>query len=328
MSRLGSLLKTALWGAVTLTVFTTNLRAGDELNDVDEANLSRFSELIGQSLHKRALAEGSATFLNDPDVIVTPGTDDGYGGDPSDKPTDVPQTESGTVDLPFITRKSGAAELLALEALYQTLMFYGVVHIVEREGSKKSFRVVETRSGNFKNLTSLDVAFAIRTFSLYITALLCNDPSMSNFSRLLQQVKPEELGLRFKYDMAWALLGNHLPREPNDIFALGSRWRGVHQIFASTKSLSTMPQGQSSELRSWLTSLGDVVNILTRLNKLMCFVDARPDPREEIKKRSVINALLRIDRGLNDRYADLKEIIDEIDKETKAAKIEELKRNP
>lgn len=329
---------------VVTSIFPINrVRADDEsLTEAQEEQLSHFTEALGKHLDKAAFDEARGLSLMDqmggPDVIVTPGngSDDGYGGDPRDNPTPYPYPDVDTtgLDLPFVSRKSGAAELIASKVLYQTLMFYGVVHIIEKQGSKKTFKIVQSKSGYFKSLTSLDIAFAIRAFSLYIVGLLCNDPSQMNFARLIQQVKPEQLGLRFKYDMAWALLGNYLPREPNDMFKLGTRWKGLSQIFQTTRTLN-MPAGSSgtgassgtvAEMRNWVTSLGDVVNIVTRLNRLMCFVDVRPDPREEIKKRMLTNALLTMDKELTENYADIKDLVDQVEKESKASKVDELKR--
>jgi len=270
-------------------------------------------------------------FMQAPDVIVKPGDgeDNGYGGNPSDEPssggsyTDIDTSE---LDLPFSGRRSGAAELIALETLYQTLMFYGVIHVVERQGNKKSFKIVQSRSGYFINLTALDVAFAIRAFSQYIVALLCNEPTQENFSKLLSQFKPEEIGLRFKYDMAWALLGNYLPKDANDIFKMGTKWKTITQIFATTQSIRSMDPASASHFRTWVAGLGDVMNMVVRLNRIMCFVDVRPDPREEIKKRILVKNLLTIDKGLGDRYGEMKELLDEIFAASRAVMASELQK--
>jgi len=333
----------ALLVSITGTTYAEETGDDEIVSPTQEDQLSRFSDFLHQSLNRRAQVEGSGiNFLsppNDgnpagPDVVITPGGgtgyDDGFGGDPRDNPNPYPYPDVDTtgLDLPFITRKSGAAELLALEALYQTLMYYGVVHIVEKKGTRRDFKIIESRSGYFKDLTSLDIAFAIRAFSLYVVAMLCNDPSQANFAKMLSQVKPEEIGLRFKYDMAWALLGNYLPREPNEVMKLGTKWKALNQVLGSTRSLGTYNKEQVGTLKTWATSIGDVVNILSRLNKLMCYVDIRPDPREEIKKRMVTRGLLDMKKRLDERYADLKDLVDAVAKEGKKEQLDTLKKAP
>lgn len=331
---------------LALTTFIGQLRAqpeSDERSGLTEAQdkaLSIFAEELDRRLTKRKIADASGF---GPDVIITPGGsgtgEDGFGGDPTDGTTPYPDIDTTGIDLPFVTRKSGAAELIALETLYQTLMFYGVVHIVDRKGSRKEFRIIESRSGYFKNLSTLDLAFAIREFSRYLVALMCNDPSQANFDRLISQTNIEEIGLRFKYDMAWTLFGNFLPREPNDMYKLGTRWKALTQILQSTRALnipSSDEAGSSGkdssivlgELRSWASSLGDVVNVIQRLNKMMCFVNIRPDPREEMKKRRGINFLAELDKRITDRYADLKDLVDQVILEGKKAQIKSIKEEP
>lgn len=327
--------------ATCLYTNSTFANSEDEvLTEAQEEALSNFSENLQGWLDRRASLEGSEnslmmSLMNPPtggDVIITPDNpDNGFPGNPGDGPIPIPPTDGmpgdfgspGGFDFPTFTRKSGAAEIIALESLYQTLMFYGVVHIIERKGTRKDFKIIQSKNGYFKNVTSLDVAFAIRTFSLYIQALLCNDPSQKNVRRMLGQVKWEEIGLRFKYDMAWALLGNLLPKEPNQIMKLGTRWKALSQLLSSIPTLSAqMGKEQSSELRSWASSITDVVNILSRLNKLMCFVDVRPDPREEIGKRTVVKALLELDKRTTERYSELKDLLDQVEKEGKRAQVD------
>jgi hypothetical protein len=268
-------------------------------------------------------------YLAGDDEIVIPDFDDqGFGDDdafnPFPDPTDDPlDFDLPNLPFPYSSRRSGASEILALEVLYQTFMFYGVIHIVEKQRHTVKFKVIRSKSGYFKNLTKLDVAYAIREFSRFFLAHLCNKSTMANFYDAFAQVPPEEIGLRFKYDMAWALLGNTLPKEPNAIYAMGTRWKALNQILRSTDSIKGNSTEQK-ELKSWASSVTDVVNILSRLNKLMCYVDIRPKPKDELKKRIVVKKILRMEARLRDRYSKFKELLDSVENEAKKAQLSTL----
>lgn len=273
----------------------------------------RTQDLSGE---RRGLQSGDIISPEMPDGVP----EDFFPDEPSDSFPDF--DGGGGFPFPGNTRsQEGASYLVAMEVLYQTLNFYGVRHYVEQDGRRVKFKIVESEEGYFQNLNNLDVAFALREFSRYLTAHLCNKPTFENFYEAFIQVRPEELGFRFKYDMAWALLGNSLPREPNDVFLMGQRWKALNQILNNVGSINTR-QEEMQELRKWLTSLTDVMNVLTSLNRLMCFVDIRPDAKEELRKRIVITKLLNMDRELMQRYG---EIYEEIRKEEEKAKLSSLR---
>lgn len=225
---------------------------------------------------------------------------------------------------PNFSSRQGASYLVAMEVLYQTLNFYGVTHYLEKKGSSVDFRVIESRSGYFTELTKFDVAFALREMSRYLSALLCDNPSVENFYRAFAQIPPEEIGLRFKYDMAWALLGNYLPREPNEVFLIGKRWAALSKILNGVKTLNS-PE-ETRELKQWINVISDVMGVITQLNRLMCFVDVTPNAKEEIKKRFVVKKLLDMQRELFERYDEFKEIVDQFSDEGLADQLAQLRQ--
>lgn len=241
--------------------------------------------------------------------------------DPIDQPYD-PINNYGYYPFPISTR-NGSGERVAMEVLFQTLSYYGVAHIAEKKGTQIEFKILKSRYGYWTNLTKLDVSYAVREFSRYLTAHLCGQSTMANFYQAFAQVPMEEIGLRFKYDFAWALLGNSLPKEPNELLTLNTRWKALQQILSSPSTAQTM-KADGRELKAWATSISDVVQILTRLNRLMCYVDIRPNPRDEIKKRIVINKFLEMDRQLNEHYQEYKDILDAAQKTGRAAQIQSV----
>jgi hypothetical protein len=291
--------------------------------------LSDFAEFLGQSFNQRMLRDSTAaragelgaSLLSGADEVITPDSGDDAFGDPSDDPSEF---DSGSI---FISRKSGAADRIAYEVLYQTLNYYGVVHFIEKSPTGRyQFRVIESKSGYFRDLSTLDVAFAVREFSRYLVALLCGEPTQENFYKLFAQVPLEEIGFRFKYDMAWALLGNQLPRQPNQIFELGGKWEALNRILSTTKSLEGIDADSKKELQIWWRSLSDVINLLVKLNKLTCYIDARPNPREELKKRKVIRDLLKLELEFIARNEQGKALLEKAKKEGAKDQIAELRR--
>jgi hypothetical protein len=298
-----------------------------KIKEVDA--LSDFAEFLGQTFQERMLRDSTAarseelgaSLLTGPDEVITPDSGDDAFGDPSDSPSDF---DSGSI---FISRKSGAADRIAYEVLYQTLNYYGVVHFIEKSPTGRyQFRVIESKSGYFRDLATLDVAFAVREFSRYLVALLCGEPTQENFYKLFAQVPLEEIGFRFKYDMAWALLGNQLPRQPNQIFELGGKWEALNRILSTTKSLEGIDSDSKKELQIWWRSLSDVINLLVKLNKLTCYIDARPNPREELKKRKVIRDLLKLELEFIARNEQGKALLEKAKKEGAKDQIAELRR--
>lgn len=304
--------------------------AASSISEKEEMQLSRFIEILDSQLTEISMADAEGMqprILSGPDDLITPTSpEDGFPDGPSDGGLPIPDIDTGGLDLPYLSRKSGAANIIAAKTLLQTLLFYGVVHVVETNGSRKTFKVIQSRSGYFKDLTTIDVAFAMQTFSNYIVALLCNDPHIYNMHRLLTQLKDAEIGLRFKYDMAWALLGNYLPREANDIYRLGTQWRTFSRVAESTSKMPGVSRESASSLKQWFSTLSQIIGIANNLSKLTCFVDVRPDPREELIKRQVIESLLEMQKETREAYEDIGEVVDLLEKETREAQLTELRR--
>jgi hypothetical protein len=206
--------------------------------------------------------------------------------------------------------RQGSSFIIAMEVLYQTLQFYGVDHVLEKKGSVIDFRIIESKRGYFRDLDRIQVAFALQEFSNYLNAHMCNQPTVENFYRIFSQVPAEEIGLRFKYDMAWALLGNYLPRQPNAAFALGARWTALGSILGNSSTIRGQVEDEK-ELASWTNMLSDAVNVVQHLSRLMCYVDIRPKPKEEIKKRITINNLLQLSARMFESYDRFSPLIDE-----------------
>jgi hypothetical protein len=271
---------------------------------------------------QEAVAQGREAF--DPPT-PRPGTDldDLYGEDPVNRPslpgsTPFDPGPGGSYGGGFgtgigLNSRQGAAYLIAMESMYQTLNFYGVKHYLEKTPASVDFKIIESKSGYFTKLNRLDVAFGLREFARYLTAHLCNDPSIDNFYKALSQVPAEEIGLRFKYDMAWALMGNFLPRQPNSTYVIGTRWSALGKIINTSKTFGANTN-EGKELQKWGGIISDIVGLLGSLNSLMCFVDIRPKPKEEIRKRIVLTKLLNMERDLNAHYGPLKQLIDDAKK--------------
>jgi len=296
----------------------------------EEAKLDKFLLKMDDHFEKlnsirRTSEKDSVYSLGNPDPVITPAfPDDGFPTSPTDQPIDY--GGDGYFPFPTFQRRNGAAEGVAMVALYETLNFYGVVHVLEKKGTRIEFTVLKSKNNYFNNLTKLDVAFAIREFARYLTAMLCGQGTMDNYYQVISQVPPEELGVRFKYDMAWALMGNTLPKEPNEIFKAGARWSALQQVLSSGSVSKDGTGTQSKELHSWLSSVGDIMGALQRLNKLMCYVDVRPDPKEELKKRVVVTKFLDMDRKLTENYNQLKPYVDEALKQQRASQISTLRQ--
>lgn len=330
------------------------LQAGDpsEVTDFQETDLNlspgeeaRLDQFLLQMDHqiKAQIPEGAMGIADDISHPINPGDypgDINFPTDPTDSQPYDPTTGSDYFPFPS-TSRTGASEKVALEVLFQTFMFYGVTHILEKKGTQIDFKVIRSKYNYFTDITKIDIAYAIREFARYLNAHLCGQATMQNFYRAFAQVPAEEIGLRFKYDMAWALLGNSLPREANQVMKLGTRWKALDQILSTTSVLRTPSSeptdigsapigkagGQIRELRSWATSIRDVVNVLTRLNKLLCYVDIRPNPKEELKKRVVVGKILEMGRRLTERYSEFKELLDQVNKQGKSEQISNIRKN-
>ncbi len=203
----------------------------------------------------------------------------------------------------------GAAYLVAMEVLYQTLEYYGVRHYFGKKGSRVEFEVISSKDGYFGSLDSAQIAFALREFSRYLTSHTCNDPSMENFAKMFSQIPLEELGLRFKFDMAWALMGNYLPKEANSIYRMSQKWSIINQAASGQRSL---PSQDGQSLSQYLTYINDAINFIQAMNRSHCFVDVRVNPREEILKRVTVKKFLNLERSLFERYSENHELIQAI----------------
>lgn len=276
----------------------------------------KLDQIIG-NFHALSVQEETKTAkrLAGPDDTTIP---DPFPSDPTNPGGLDPNFDWGNLDPTgsLVTRKNGSSERLAAYVMLQTLNFYGVKHYYKKDGARTDFKIVSSKNGYFMSLTKLDIAYAIREFGRYITAHLCGQATPENFYRLFSQIP--EVGLRFKYDMAWALLGNNLPKEPNQIMKMGSRWSTMSKIINGTSALRTGGgdlSGTKSDVQTWSNNIKDIVNVMTQLNGLMCYVDLRPIPREEIKKRIVIKKFLQMEVELNNEYAKYKDIIDQANRQ-------------
>lgn len=231
--------------------------------------------------------------------------DDVFPPNPISRPL-IPSSRS---PYPGFIPTHGAAYLVAMEVLYQTLEYYGVKHYFGKKGSRVEFEVISSKDNYFGSLDSAQVAFALREFSRYLTSHTCNDPSIENFSKMFAQIPLEELGLRFKFDMAWALMGNYLPKEANSIYQMSQKWSVINQAATGQRSL---PAQDGQSLSQYLTFITDAINFLQAMNRSNCFVDISIDPREEILKRVTVKKFLNLERSLFERYAENYEIIQAI----------------
>lgn len=299
--------------------FTTSILVANPTTEEDWGLTNSEQQKLDQIIdhfHDLSVADElkTSSHMSGPDDTTYP---EPFPTDPTNPGTTDPNFDWGSLDPTgsLSARKNGSSERLSAYVLLQTLKFYGVKHYYKKDGSRTDFKIIESKNGYFMNLSKLDVAFAIREFARYITAHLCNQATPENFYRLFSQIP--EVGLRFKYDMAWALLGNSLPKEPNEIMKMGARWKTLSSVIASTSALKTGGDASTTkpEIQGWATSIRDIVNILTQLNGLMCYVDLRPIPRDEIKKRVVIKKFLQMEIEMSAEYAKYKDIIDQANKQ-------------
>lgn len=217
----------------------------------------------------------------------------------------------------------GASFIVAMEVLYQTLNFYGVEHTMTRKGNTIEFKVIHSAKGNFQYVDNTSVAFALHEFSRYLNAHMCNQPTIENFYKVFAQVPPEEIGLRFKYDMAWALLGNYLPRQPNASFTIGSKWAALGKILDSSSTFRGQVENDK-ELTHWSNLMADLLGIVQELNRMMCYIDIRPRPIHEIKKRIALDNVIGLERKLASNYERYSQIVDLAEEEGTRQKLERM----
>ena len=270
--------------------------------------------------------------LAGPDETTSP---DPFPSDPTNGPLDPGYMDPyayGT-DGSLIARKNGSAELIAAKVFLETLKFYGVKHYMKKVGPQIEFKIIESKKGYFSTLTKLDVAYAIREFGRFLTAYMCGNASPENFYIMFNQIA--EVGLRFKYDMAWALLGNSLPKEANGVYKLNTRWNAFSKILVESKVFRSNSGNSDDpdysgptmkpEMKSWLSGITDVVSIMTKLSALVCMTDLRPDPKLEIKKKVVVKKLLEIQSSMKKEYDQIKEVMEAVEKQAAAEQLKILK---
>lgn len=325
---------------VLISILNFGLKAEDqELQDWESNQLDMLIGYTDRYIESRSMHDAIESSGGHLSNLIDPSSpdprrdiDDLFGDNPVNRPISL--GTNSYFPLPSTNLNRGATYLIALETLYQTLQFYGVKHVVERTDFGVEFKVIESPNGVFKKLNKIDVAYALREFSRFLTAHFCNDPSPQNIYRAFSQVAPEEIGMRFKYWMAFALLGNTLPRQPNEILKVGTRWASLSRILNGTRSLgmgsagSPFQPNESRELLRWIGVMGDVSNLLTQFSGLMCYVDIRPNPKEEIMLRSVVKSLIKMQVDFENRYGPLQELLNQAEREGLNLQIKTLREAP
>ncbi len=264
-----------------------------------------------------SIGAGFSQVQGQEDIVNPVVTDPDHPGDFPLDPVDTP-LDFGYSSYPLtMNNRRGSLYDISRALLYETLTFYGVAHIARSKNYRVRYQGLASKFGYFTDLDDAVVNQAIAEFSRYFNAHLCSMPVAQNFYKAFNQLPrsgnsllSERLAMRFKNDFAWALLGNSLPREPNQVMLLNSQWNVLKQLAAGTSVL----QGDR-ELRSLVAMVSDLLNLGKTLNKVNCFVDIRPNPREEIKKRTLIRQILEMRRYLDFRYDEYQEIVDRFKEE-------------
>jgi|GEM_PF-4258256 len=290
----------------------------NQLSASERDSIDEFTLRLGKFFKHQEKRDQLATSKNGNEALQDPGDlpDSGSGDDLNDvyqeDPINSPISYDDSSYFPFPGSygRDGAAYIIGMEVLYQTFKYFGVEIAIQRTNSQVDFHIIKSKSGYFKNITKLDVVYALQEFARYLKAHLCDDMSMDNVGKMFAQVPEEEIGFRFKYDMAWALLGNPLPRTPNAAFALGRKWSALGQLLNHSRLIQSQGNNQAQEMNKWISVINDVVGIAVQLNKLMCFVDVTPKPEEEIRKRIVVKKLLNMQKKINERYNTYKDMVD------------------
>jgi hypothetical protein len=252
--------------------------------------------------------------------------------------------------------KNDGVQILATEVLMQTLDFFKVKHVFGKLKSKPNtfaFKVIDPVDGQpYQDLDSDTVIYAIKQFRKYVIGLLCNQPDAS---RVLAMINKYDVGTRFRWEMAWALLGNDLPDAPNKYMAFGVKWRKFSAAMDGIENGSVMrvrnafggqstidPGGWSlppttpapsipgASAGSSLSKVGfvarEVVSILrlvgdiaSAILDLVCVSDLSTNQKKEADTQSVVYKLLDIKKKVNDRYGPLMPILDDIGKKATQA---------
>jgi len=312
-------IRVSLFLGLLMNGSSLSLRADDQnlsrvdLEMIDQINLDfahyyqkRQRQEIESELNQTSKEDVRMNLMGDEEP--TPEDIDKYfQNDPSNKPIQY----DGSFSFPFPSAGSstrGAAYIIAQEVLFQTLQFYGVVPLIRVVDSKLEFKILESKSGYFKNLSKLQVAYALREFARFLNAHLCSDASQENFYKaIIIQVPIEQIGIRFKNDMTWALLENPLPRDPNSSFLLGRKWSALGKLLGSSTVVREQAE-KKSDIEEVLSRLTDIVGLIQGLDRIMCFVDIIPKAKVELRKRLVNKALLDLIRKMEDRADGLEEL--------------------
>jgi hypothetical protein len=253
-------------------------------------------------------------------------------------------------------------QIVSVEVLYQTLTYFKVKHYfgkVKKPNNDNSgvfgdpnqpsytwtFKVIDPVDGAyFSDLDTEMVLGALREFRKYVIALLCNDP---NPDRMLAMMNKYDVGTRFRWDMAWALLGNQLPESPNKYMVFGAKWRKFSAALDGIEGTSLMrlknPSGGdvpwnpgpsvagavqstggsmatlgfvSREIVGLIRLAGDIIaNFLD----FFCISDLSVNAKKETNKQQAIYKLLDIKKRAYDRYGPLKPVLDKMGQDASAA---------
>jgi hypothetical protein len=249
-------------------------------------------------------------------------------------------------------------QIIATEVLFQTLEFFKVKHVFGKLKNKPNsfgFKVIDPVEGEpFQDLDTETVVYAIKQFRKYTIGLLCNQPDPS---RVLAMLNKYNVGLRFRWEMAWALLGNDLPDAPNKYMRFGLKWRKfslamdgiengsimrVRNAFGGETSVDPgaggwgMPAapvtagGAAATGGSSLSKIGfiarEVVSVLRLVGDitaaildLICVSDLSTNPKKEAETKTVVYKLLELKKKANDRYGPLRGALEDIGKKATQA---------
>ncbi len=233
--------------------------------------------------------------------------------------------------------KDDGIQILASEVLYQTLTFFKVKHVfVKLQTGAYGFRVVDpVKDANYQDLKTDQVVAAIKEFRKYVINLLCDNPDPS---RVLAMMNRYEVGIRFRWDMAWALLGNKLPEASNKYMRFGPKWEafsaGITEVERQANSRRTTLEessgGRSQPVATGKPSVGYLANeavgiirligdTASQILQLFCVSDLSINAKLENEKQLVVYRLLSVKSQLKGRYAPLQAVIDEMNKEAARA---------
>jgi hypothetical protein len=254
--------------------------------------------------------------------------------------------------------KNDGVQILATEVLMQTLDFFKVKHVFGKLKNKPNtfgFKVIDPVDGQpYQDLDTDTVVYAIKQFRKYVIGLLCNQPDAS---RVLAMINKYDVGQRFRWEMAWALLGNDLPDAPNKYMRFGVKWRKfsaamdgiengsilrVRNAFGGQSSVDpggwaipqagapSIPVPGGTGIGSSLAKVGfiarEVVSIIRLVGDvasgildLFCVSDLSTNQKHEADTQSVVYKLIDLKKKATDRYGPLMPILDDIGKKATQA---------